>query len=536
MHTRSARRRRRTTRYGRRGSGITSEDLNQELGATTVRRRAARAVGAPRASSSVLSGAGIMLASRLTVAILGWIGTILIARQLSEDDWGAYSLIFNIVGIVGLLADLQISRVVMVEIIDRGDERPALERTVGEYVALRLALALASYVLAVAFVLLAGYSHDIVVGTLVAGLSFFMASTLWALVTVCQIRLWMRPVAIALVLGQIVQLVLTIALYATHTGTVVRYAVPAVLYDFVSVVFVIFAVWPVVRVRPHIDLTKWWYWIKAAVPLALGSSLATLYFRIDAVMISKLDRTGDPVATVGKYQYGYKFSDILAFVASSLLGIVLPLLVRAWPDDVRQFHKVFRQALLVLVIVGIAAAGSFAVIAEPALVGLFHAPSSAAEPARILVLGQALNFFSQLCAITLIATGRHRIYPWASLAGLVANVLLNVLLIPHFSATGAGMATVFTELIVIGAMTYIIVGIPGIRPFPWKPVVVVTVAGVVLAVTTAALAEILWWPLALVGGIAVYLGALHVLRVDGPGGLRKLWHESRVDLGGAAAS
>jgi hypothetical protein len=28
----------------------------------------------------------------------------------------------------------------------------------------------------------------------------------------------------------------------------------------------------------------------------------------------------------------------------------------------------------------------------------------------------------------------------------------------------------------------------------------------------------------------VYLLALHVLRVDGPGGLRKLVHESRVDL------
>jgi O-antigen/teichoic acid export membrane protein len=535
LHTRSGRRRGSTTRYGRRGSGITSKDLNQEPGATTARRTTTRAVGTPQASGSVLSGAGVMLASRLTVAILGWVGTILIARHLSESDWGAYSLIFNIVGIVGLLADLQISRVVMVEILDDGDDKARLERTVGYYVALRLALALASYVLAVAVVLLAGYSHDIVVGTLVAGLSFFMASTLWALVTVCQIRLWMRPVAIALVLGQFVQLALTVVLYATHTGTVVRYAVPAVLYDFTSVVFVVFAVWPVVRVRPRIDFSRWWRWVKAAVPLALGSSLATLYFRIDAVMLSKLDRSADPVATVGKYQYGYKFSDVLAFVASSLLGVVLPLLVRAWPGDVPQFHKVFRQAFLVLVIAGIAAAGGFAVVAGPALTGLFHAPPSAALPARVLVLGQALNFFSQLCAMTLIATNRHRIYPWASLAGLTSNIILNVLLIPHFSATGAGMATVFTELIVIGAMTTIILRIPGVRPLPWRSVAIVTLSGAVMAGTTYALTQVVWWPVALLVGVVVYLAALHVLRVDGRGGLRKLWHESRVDLGGVPA-
>jgi O-antigen/teichoic acid export membrane protein len=535
LPVRSVRRRGATTRYGRRGTSITSEDLNQERSAGPVRRRGLRAVGLPQPSGSVLSGAGVMLASRMTVAIFGWVGTILIARQLSQDAWGAYSLIFNIVGIVGLLADLQISRVVMVEIIEDGDDKARLERTVGYYVALRLALALASYLLAVAFVLLADYSHEIVVGTLVAGLSFFMASTLWALVTVCQIRLWMRPVALALVFGQIVQLALTVVLYATHTGTVVRYAVPAVLYDFTAVVFVVIAVRPIVRVRPRIDLARWWRWIKAAVPLALGSSLATLYFRIDAVMLSKLDRSVDPVATVGKYQYGYKFSDILAFVASSLLGIVLPLLVRSWPGDVRQFHKVFRQAFLVLVIAGAASAVAFAAVAEPALTGLFHAPASAAIPARVLVVGQALNFFSQLCAITLIATNRHRVYPWASLAGLTSNVVLNFVLIPHFSATGSGMATVFTELIVIGVMMTIMVRIPGVRPFPKRPVVIVAVAAAVLGMTTYALAQVVWWPAALLGGFAVYLAALHVLRVDGPGGLRKLWHDSRVDLGGVPA-
>jgi hypothetical protein len=36
--------------------------------------------------------------------------------------------------------------------------------------------------------------------------------------------------------------------------------------------------------------------------------------------------------------------------------------------------------------------------------------------------------------------------------------------------------------------------------------------------------------LALAGGLAAYLGGLHLLRVDGPGGLRKLVRDSRVDL------
>ena len=94
---------------------------------------------------------------------------------------------------------------------------------------------------------------------------------------------------------------------------------------------------------------------------------------------------------------------------------------------------------MVLVITGAAAATAFAVVAGPALT---HAVRRARirRPCRrgCSSLGQALNFFSQLCAMTLIATGRHRIYPYASLAGVVANIVLNLLLIPHFSATGFG--------------------------------------------------------------------------------------------------
>ncbi|MCU1428369.1 MAG: flippase [Actinomycetia bacterium] len=478
-------------------------------------------------AGSVLSGASVMLVSRVAVAILGWIGTILIARDLGHGTnstaWGAFQFIFSLLGILGLLADLQISRVVMVEMLEAGDD---IEPVVGRYVALRFGLALVSYLLAFGLVVALGYPHDVVVGTLIAGLSFFLASTTWALVTVCQIRLWLRPVAIALVLGQLVQLIVTIAMYVTHTGSIVRYTIPAVLYDATAMVFVTFAVRNVVRVRPRIDLKRWWVWLRAAIPLALGSSLGTLYFRIDTVMLSKLDG----LKAVGRYQYGYKFSDILGFVASSLLGVVLPLLVRAWPNRIGDFHRAFRQAFILLMISGAAAATAFGVIAGYALTSLFNAPGSAALPARVLVLGQALNFFTQLCAMTLIATENHRIYPWATFTGVVVNVALNFILIPHFSATGSGVATVLTELVVISVMAVIIVRIPGVRPFPLRAMAVVACAAAALAATILLLVRVVPWPVALLAGGPVYLLVLHVLGVDGRGGLRKLLRDSRVDL------
>jgi hypothetical protein len=94
-------------------------------------------------------------------------------------------------------------------------------------------------------------------------------------------------------------------------------------------------------------------------------------------------------------------------------------------------------------------------------------------------------------------------------------------------ATGSGVATVVTEMIVISVMLTIVVRIPGVRPFPWRSMFVVAVASLALAATIGALQMYIWWPIALLAGFPVYLGVLHLLRVDGHGGLRQLLDESR---------
>jgi len=68
----------------------------------------------------------------------------------------------------------------------------------------------------------------------------------------------------------------------------------------------------------------------------------------------------DNLKAVGIYQIGYKFSDLLAFMAPAFLGAVLPLMIRAWPDRIPEFRSTFRQAFIIFVAFGVFAAVTFA--------------------------------------------------------------------------------------------------------------------------------------------------------------------------------
>jgi O-antigen/teichoic acid export membrane protein len=155
--------------------------------------------------------------------------------------------------------------------------------------------------------------------------------------------------------------------------------------------------------------------------------------------------------------------------------------------------------------------------------------AGATDSARLLVVGQGLHFFTLLAFSTLVAVGRNRLYPIAMLAGVVLNIVLNAILIPEYSYLGSGWATVVTELIVLVVLAYGVARIPGVLPFPWVAIGKCAVAGAISGLVGWALLDRVHW---VIGGLVtglVYLAAVHVLAVNGPGGLRALAGDPKDD-------
>jgi O-antigen/teichoic acid export membrane protein len=301
-----------------------------------------------------------------------------------------------------------------------------------------------------------------------------------------------------------------------------------VISDLVSLIVLVIGMRHSVRLRPRVDTTAWRRWVKEAAPLAIGSALGTLYFKLDSIMLTLLLHGRTARVAIGTYQVGYKFSDLLAFVGPALIASTLPLLSRAWPAQPDEYRRLFRQSLVLVVVIGGLATAAFAALAGHVIPLLFtESYASAAGPARWLVAGQSLNFATQLCYVGLVAAARTRVYPWITLTGLFVNVGLNVALIPAHHEMGAAVATVLTEVVVLSLLASALRGLP-IRPLPVRTFAVAGGGAVAAAVTILVLSALVAWPVGAVAGVAVYVGVLHWGRVDGTGGLRALLENSRI--------
>jgi O-antigen/teichoic acid export membrane protein len=474
----------------------------------------------------MLSGAGVLVVGRYLVAALAWAGTLVVVRELSVNEFGRYQFVLSLLSIIGFIADLRLSRIVLRDLMEADREKAG--HIVGSYLGLRLLIGVVSYLVAMAWVLIGNYPGTVVLATAIAGLNLVILSGAFAIILLFEARLWLRDVATANVLGQIVQFGLTIAVAVAGFASIVWFSWTTVANAVVLTLWLVLVTGRTLRIRIHVEPARWWVWLKEVAPLALGAALDTVYFRIDIVMLSLLD-TYRSVAT---YSVGYKFSDLLGAVPIAVVTPALTMMVAAWPSDPAGFRRTFRHALMLLTVGAVGATAGFVVYAEP-LVSLLYTDryAGATDAARLLVVGQALHFFTLLAFSTLVAVGRNRLYPVAMLAGVVLNVVLNIVLIPEYSYLGSGWATVVTEALVLVVLVLGVARIPGILPFPWPAIAKCAIAGALAGGVGWALLERVPWPVGGAATAAVYLLAVHVLAVNGPGGLRALGGDPR-DEGG----
>src|SRR5664279_4183678 len=65
-----------------------------------------------RPQASIVNASGLIMVSRGISAVLGYAGTILLVKHLATPVWGQYALVFSLLGLIGVVADLQMGRAV----------------------------------------------------------------------------------------------------------------------------------------------------------------------------------------------------------------------------------------------------------------------------------------------------------------------------------------------------------------------------------------------------------------------------------------
>lgn len=177
---------------------------------------------------------------------------------------------------------------------------------------------------------------------------------------------------------------------------------------------------------------------REAGPLALASLAIVIYMKIDEVMLRQMAGTH----AVGIYAAAVRLSELWYFIPGALASSSLPALLRSrerGPDAYRERFQQFFDlnaglAYLLAVPFWLASGWVVRVAYGPAF-------AEAAPVLAVHIWACVFVFLGVARGQWLVNEGLTRFYLAATLAGAVANVLLNLVLIPRWGPLGAAWAT-----------------------------------------------------------------------------------------------
>jgi O-antigen/teichoic acid export membrane protein len=454
----------------------------------------------------VVVNTGSQALARAVSVALGAVTMVVLTRHLGVGSYGVLVAALTYVSLFSILIDLGTGTILLRELSSRPHSQGAL---LAKALGLRLTLAAGAALLAGA--LLPAIYHDdsrirlaalLVLPTIVFG---SISSTLAAPL---QAGLRMRRIAIVDIGIQVVATGAILLLVYEHRGL---YALlgAGVAAAGLNVALVAVACRGVIgRVWPQVDVDAWKRLLVEALPLGIALILNTIYFRVDAILLSVLRGSED----TGIYGVAYRFLEVSTGFTNLLVMSLFPLLAAAAHSrDSARVHDVAQRGLDVLVVAGIPLVVATIVVA-PSLVHLAAGAAfdRAVGPLRIVIVAAALMPVNGLLGYLLIALRRERDALWLNVVALAVNVVLNVALIPRFGVTAAAWIAISSELVILVGVLVLVRRYAGFTPAVGVSLRA-TAAGAVMAGAMLAVGS---RPgLAVVVGAGVYALALYVLRV-----------------------
>ena len=182
-----------------------------------------------------------------------------------------------------------------------------------------------------------------------------------------------------------------------------------------------------------------------SVPLMAGSFVKTVMTRIDIIMIGYFITAAD----VGIYNVAVPTAQLLTIFTGSMSALFLPILTELYAKEKkRDLTMVYKTVVKWTFYLNYPLLLIMIFFSNQIIILLFGAEyASGALPLSILSIGLFMGTLSFAPTTIIIIAKKTRIIFSISLVVTVANVLLNLSLIPRFGINGAAVATTITYII-----------------------------------------------------------------------------------------
>lgn len=404
-------------------------------------------------NNKILTNATWIVGCKITQSILSFIVTMLTARYLGPSNYGLVSYAASLVAFVVPIAQLGLGNIQVQELVNDKDNEGKI---VGTTLCFSLLSAVFCFIGVISFAMIANASETetIVVCALYGIILFFQGAEL--------LQYWFQAnylskyasivslIAFALVtIYKVVLLVLQTDVYLFAVANVIDY--------FLILIALLFVYKRLGGKKLSFSWTLGRKMLAKSRYYIVANMMVAIFSQTDRIMLKLMI---DDTAT-GIYSAAMSCAGLANFVFVAIIDSFRPLIFENYKLSKSKFESSVAQLYSIIIYLSLAECIVVSVLGE-FIIGVVYGAeyAGAVLPLRISIWYTTFSFIGSVRNIWILAEGKQR-WVWViNLSGVLANIVVNLLLIPIWGATGAALASLCTQVFANVVVSYLI---PDIR-------------------------------------------------------------------------
>lgn len=382
--------------------------------------------------------------ARILTAIIGLLATRLITGSVGVEGYGDYQTVITFVTLFWIVTDFGLNAIA---VRDMAANQEKEEAVFASLLTLRTSLGGILMVIAWCIVYILPYSTYLRLLIGFGATSIVFQAIMGSVNGLFQVRLRYDRQLISNAAGSLVSLGMVVLAVESDWG------VPGFIAAFVATSLTMALVnvqlakrW--VRFHFSRDMQALRSLFSKTLPFGTALLLSLATFKIDMILLSTLQLGSlSNASAVGIYGLGYRVFELVLIVPVFFMNPVYPVLVRKLNESFDAFKQSVMYAGIALIAASLVIGGGVYAFA-PMLIDVIADSDGFGDSVsllRILVLWSPLFFLSALLMWNLVTLQKQTWLILIYAAGLVCNVVLNMLYIPKHTYWAAAYTTGVTE-------------------------------------------------------------------------------------------
>ena len=409
---------------------VVVDDLVEAPEKGTAARRVAR--------NTLLRGIGEAVGKLATFVLF-----VVVARQLGPQSLGDITFAVALTGNLLIMSGFGIDTVVTREGIRRPSDLGSL---MGNALVIKLVMSVPALLVAALVIGLGNYSHEARVATVMIGLSTLVDTLENTWNAAFQAHERFEFVSAVIMFQRIMTAALTVAVVLAGGGVISVSGTFLV----VSVATVLLAMWLlrfVVSPRWSVQRSRLLPLLKTGFPIGISILLLTILLRVDTIILSLIAGNEE----VGIYGAAFRIFESTMFLSWAFQSAIFPWFSRSHQESREKVARGYEVGLSVILSL-LTPIGVACVLLAGPIVHVLYGPEFDASITPLRLMGTVVIAYgiNTLTGSILAANDRPRLMHGILLVTVVQNIVMNVVLIPPYGATGAALTAAVSGLLLGG--------------------------------------------------------------------------------------